>query len=282
MTRCSCALSPMMADLAGADDRAVDPLRPAGALLRGVDGRRRRLGADRAQGDARTRAWTRPSWRRSGGSSGRGGSARSIECEFHDTVGQVFSSESIEAALDNDVRPLFPGVRRAMTRPEPFLVGLDLGQSPRPDRAGGPREGAGPRRRGQARRATAGGTSWPRTTSSTSSGTRSGLAYPDMVEKVAELLRRPAMQAAGQPAAGDRRDGGGPRRGRPVPRGEARGPRRADHDHLGRRGDEGPVEQDGGDLLPRGQARPGGGGAGGAWTRGGCGSPRRWRWPRRW
>lgn len=29
-------------------------------------------------------------------------------CEFHDTVGQVFSSESIEAALDNDLQPLFP------------------------------------------------------------------------------------------------------------------------------------------------------------------------------
>ena len=36
-----------------------------------------------------------------------------------------------------------------------------------------------------------------------------GLSYPEMVEKVAELLRRPAMQAGGRPAAGDRRDGGG-------------------------------------------------------------------------
>ena len=30
------------------------------------------------------------------------------ECEFHDTIGQMFSSESIEAALDNDLQPLFP------------------------------------------------------------------------------------------------------------------------------------------------------------------------------
>ncbi len=28
--------------------------------------------------------------------------------EFHDTVGQVFSSESIEAAMDNAIQPLFP------------------------------------------------------------------------------------------------------------------------------------------------------------------------------
>jgi hypothetical protein len=35
--------------------------------------------------------------------------AQEYECEFHDTVGQVFTSASIDAAFANDLQPLFSG-----------------------------------------------------------------------------------------------------------------------------------------------------------------------------
>ena len=83
-------------------------------------------------------------------------------------------------------------------RPEPFLVGLDLGQSADPtalavlekepvlDDAGEP---------------TRDGRNHPLAAYNVVHLERYplGLSYPDMVERVAELLRRPAMQARGRP-----------------------------------------------------------------------------------
>lgn len=85
-----------------------------------------------------------------------------------------------------------------MTRPEPFLVGLDLGQSHDPtalavlEREPVLDEAGKPTRDGHAH---------PIAAYSVLHLERYplGLSYPDMVARVGELLRRPAMQARGRP-----------------------------------------------------------------------------------
>ncbi len=83
-------------------------------------------------------------------------------------------------------------------RPEPFLVGLDLGQSHDPTALVVLEKEPVLDAEGKATRDGRGHELSAYNVVHLERYTL-GLSYPEMVEKVAELLRRPAMQKAGQP-----------------------------------------------------------------------------------
>ena len=89
---------------AGGDEHAV---RAARLVLRGVA--RRGVDWDRIAFKASENPRLDPEFlAEERGGSGERWFGQEYESEFNDTTGQVFSSESIEAALDNDLVPLFP------------------------------------------------------------------------------------------------------------------------------------------------------------------------------